>query len=79
MGRVHAFFAFNMHAGRLFHGPTFFTALELPPSDPLFPFPGLLHVMCAIGSLYTADIPQPPIAPRARHYPCTSPMTSFSF
>ena len=67
-----------MHAGRRFHGPTFLASLELPPSDPKFPFPGLLHIMCAIGSLYTADIPQPPMQPRAANYPCAYSLCSFS-
>ena len=65
---VQAFFAFHMHAGRLFHGPTFLASLDLHPSDPRFPFSTVLHAMCAVGSLYTADIPQPPIQPRS-HYP----------
>ncbi|GJE86693.1 fungal specific transcription factor domain-containing protein [Phanerochaete sordida] len=63
---VHAFFAFNMHAGRLFHGPTFLASLNLHPTDPRFPMIGVLHAMCAVGSLYTADIPQPPMQPRAQ-------------
>ncbi|KAI0776376.1 hypothetical protein BC629DRAFT_1525870 [Irpex lacteus] len=61
---VHAFFAFHLHAGRLFHGPTFLASLDLPPTDPRFPFHGVLHAMCAIGSVYTADIPQPSSRPR---------------
>lgn len=63
---VHAFFAFHTQAGRLFHGPTFLASLELPPADPRFPFDAVLHAMCAVGSLYTAAIPQAPIQPRAR-------------
>ena len=63
---MHAYFAFHTHAGRLFHGPTFLAALELAPADPRFPFAAVLHAMCAVGSLYTADIPQAPIQPRAR-------------
>lgn len=63
---MHAFFAFHTQAGRLFHGPTFLASLELPPADPRFPFDAVLHAMCAVGSLYTAAIPQAPIQPRAR-------------
>ncbi|KAI0337613.1 hypothetical protein BDW22DRAFT_1363872 [Trametopsis cervina] len=69
---VHAFFAFYMHAGRLFHGPTFLSSLSLPPTDSRFPFAGVLHAMCAVGSLYTADIPQPPVRERGKH-PGTGP------
>ncbi|KAJ3530808.1 hypothetical protein NM688_g7659 [Phlebia brevispora] len=65
---VHAFFAFNMHAGRMFHGPSFLAALDLPPSDPRFPFSGLLHIMCAVGSLYTADVPSPPVQRRIQFH-----------
>ncbi|KAI0691861.1 hypothetical protein BC835DRAFT_1359567 [Cytidiella melzeri] len=61
---VHAFFAFCTHAGRLFHGPTFLSSLDLPPTDTRFPFTGVLHAMCAVGSLYTADIPQPSVHDR---------------
>ncbi|EKM56896.1 uncharacterized protein PHACADRAFT_91537 [Phanerochaete carnosa HHB-10118-sp] len=50
-----------MHAGRLFHGPTFLSALDLPPTDPRFPQPVILHAMCAIGSMYTADIAPTPV------------------
>ncbi|KAJ3524974.1 hypothetical protein NM688_g8472 [Phlebia brevispora] len=58
---VQAFFAFHMYAGRLFHGPTFISSLNLHPSDQRFPSPCLLHAMCAVGSMYTADIPPTPI------------------
>lgn len=58
---MQAFFAFYMYAGRLFHGPTFMSRLDLHPNDPRFPTPCLLHAMCAIGSLYTAEITATPI------------------
>lgn len=56
-----------MHAGRLFHGPSFLASLDLGPADPRFPFSALLHAMCAVGSLYTADIPHPPVQPRIQY------------
>ncbi|EKM56901.1 uncharacterized protein PHACADRAFT_254278 [Phanerochaete carnosa HHB-10118-sp] len=64
---VHAFFAFNMYAGRLFHGPTFLASLDLHPNNSRFPFSAILHAMCAVGSLYTADIPQPPTQSRSQY------------
>ncbi|GJE86698.1 Zn(II)2Cys6 transcription factor [Phanerochaete sordida] len=65
---VHAFFAFWIHAGRLFHGPTFLSSLDLPASDPRFPPPVVLHAICAVGSLYTADIAPTPVH-TSRLYP----------
>ena len=77
-GRVQAFFAFYMYAGRLFHGPTFMSRLDLHPNDPRFPTPCLLHAMCAIGSLYTAEITATPIHTDGV-FPCTcSPSASAS-
>ncbi|KAF7794076.1 hypothetical protein EIP86_005206 [Pleurotus ostreatoroseus] len=63
-----------MHAGRMFHGPTFLASLDLNPQDPRFPFSAILHAMCAVGSLYTADIPQPPIQRRIQ-LPLAAPGT----
>ncbi|THH33509.1 hypothetical protein EUX98_g641 [Antrodiella citrinella] len=60
---VEAFFAFWLHADRLFHAPTFMASLDLPPTHPKFPPAAVLHAICAIGSLYVADIapvPHPP-------------------
>jgi hypothetical protein len=54
--RVQAFFKFNMHANRLFHAPTFLASLSLHPMDPRFPAVSVLHALCAVGSLYTAEI-----------------------
>ncbi|EKM56893.1 uncharacterized protein PHACADRAFT_254261 [Phanerochaete carnosa HHB-10118-sp] len=65
---IHAFFAFWIHAGRLFHGPTFLSSLDFPPSDPRFPSPVVLHAICAVGSMYTADIAPTPIH-TSRYFP----------
>ncbi|KIP06281.1 hypothetical protein PHLGIDRAFT_107115 [Phlebiopsis gigantea 11061_1 CR5-6] len=58
---VHAFFAFFVHAGRLFHGPTFLALLDLSPTDPRFPSAATLHTICAVGSMFTADIAPTPV------------------
>ena len=55
--RVEAFFTYHIHAGRLFHMPTFMASLELLPTDPRFPSTAVLHAMCAVGSLYSAAVP----------------------
>lgn len=70
--RIHALFAFWLHAGRLFHGPTFLAALDLPPSDARFPAAVVLHAMCAVGSMYAADVAPTPIH-TSKHYPCEPP------
>ncbi|KAI0922370.1 hypothetical protein AcV7_005920 [Taiwanofungus camphoratus] len=58
---VDAYFSFNPDACRLFHKPTFLSSLSYPPTHPSFPMTGLLHAMCAMGSLYTAAVaPAPP-------------------
>ncbi|KAI0068330.1 hypothetical protein BV25DRAFT_563442 [Artomyces pyxidatus] len=57
---VEVFFAFHPHAGRLFHGPTFMTSLQLPPSHPKFPSVSVLHAICALGSLYTVAVSPTP-------------------
>lgn len=75
--RVHAFFAFNMHAGRLFHGPSFLANLDLPPTHSNFPCPPVLNAICAVGSLYTADIPPTPVH-TASQYPCAEFRASYS-
>ena len=49
------FFKFNIHATRIFHAPTFLASLDLHPMDPRFPPVGILHALCALGSLYTAE------------------------
>ena len=58
--RVEAFFAFHLHAVKLFHGPSFLASLDLAPTHPRFPPAGILHAICAIGSLYTASIAPTP-------------------
>ncbi|KAI0788632.1 hypothetical protein C8Q75DRAFT_241835 [Abortiporus biennis] len=58
-----AFFAFHLHAVRLFHGPSFLASLSLHPTDPRFPSTAILHCICAIGSMYTATIPPTPHLP----------------
>ncbi|CAL1695310.1 unnamed protein product [Somion occarium] len=60
---VEAYFAFHLHAVRLFHGPSFLASLDLHPTDPRFPWSAILHAMCAIGSLYVASIPPTPAPP----------------
>ncbi|KAI0080279.1 hypothetical protein K474DRAFT_1590244 [Panus rudis PR-1116 ss-1] len=60
---VEAYFAFHLHAHRLFHGPSFIASLDFHPSDPRFPWVAILHAMCAIGSLYVANIPPVPEPP----------------
>ncbi|KAI0340132.1 hypothetical protein BDW22DRAFT_441359 [Trametopsis cervina] len=55
---VEAFFAYHIHASRLFHAPTFMASLDLLPTDPRFPHVSVLHAMCAVGSLYTAAVPE---------------------
>ena len=69
--RVRAFFTFHIHANRLFHTPTFLTSLDFHPTDPRFPHVGLLHALCAVGSLYTAEIDPPPVH-TAPAFPCES-------
>ncbi|TDL28499.1 hypothetical protein BD410DRAFT_227200 [Rickenella mellea] len=57
---VEMFFAFHPHAGLLFHAPTFMASLMLPSSHPNFPLVSILHAICAVGSMYTVAVPQPP-------------------
>lgn len=68
--RVDAFFTYHMHASRMFHIPTFLASLDLPPNDPRFPAPVLLHAMCAVGSLYTASVPLTQVFPEQVDTPC---------
>ncbi|EPQ56676.1 hypothetical protein GLOTRDRAFT_40182, partial [Gloeophyllum trabeum ATCC 11539] len=57
---VDAFFSFHPNASRLFHAPTFMSALSLPPGHAKFPNPAILHAICALASLYTAAVTSPP-------------------
>lgn len=59
--RVDVFFAFNPHSHRLFHAPSFMASLALPPYHSDFPYVGILHAICAVGSFYTAAVPPPPL------------------
>ncbi|KAI0094085.1 hypothetical protein BDY19DRAFT_1053457 [Irpex rosettiformis] len=51
---VQAFFMHYMHARRMFHIPSFLASLDLHPANPKFPCNALLHIICAIGSLYAS-------------------------
>ena len=39
----------------------FLAALDLPPTDARFPSAVVLHAMCAVGSMYAADVAPTPI------------------
>ncbi|KIP05989.1 hypothetical protein PHLGIDRAFT_107482 [Phlebiopsis gigantea 11061_1 CR5-6] len=54
---IQAFFSHCIHATRLFHAPSFYASLNLLPSDSAFPSRAILHMMCAIGSMYTSSFP----------------------
>ncbi|KAL5535512.1 hypothetical protein ACEPAF_3606 [Sanghuangporus sanghuang] len=58
---VEVFLAFQPHAGRLFHGPTFLASLSLPATHANFPHIAILHAISAVGSLYTPAIPPAPL------------------
>ncbi|KAI0931896.1 hypothetical protein AcW1_000826 [Taiwanofungus camphoratus] len=62
---VEAFFSFHPDATHLFHQATFMSALSMPPNHPNFPSTAVLHAICAVGSMYTAAVPQPqnPMSP----------------
>lgn len=49
------------HANRLFHAKTFMASISVPPSHPKFPPTFLLHAICAISTLYTAEVSSPPL------------------
>lgn len=51
----------------MFHAPSFFAALSYHPTDPGFPVRSVLHMMCAIGSMYTSSFP---IGSVIESYPC---------
>ncbi|EGO03916.1 hypothetical protein SERLA73DRAFT_84116 [Serpula lacrymans var. lacrymans S7.3] len=56
---VETFFACHPLASRLFHVPTFMTALSLPPDHPKFPISPVLHAICAVSGIYTAAVTSP--------------------
>ena len=81
---VESFFAYHMHANRLFHVPTFMASLDLLPTDPRFPHVSLLHAMCAVGSLYTGAVPENQIFNDTEDTPCEyyssyGPLTSLRY
>lgn len=57
---VDAFFSWDADANRLLHRATFMASLLFPPTHPRFPLSGLLHAICAVGSLYTAAVDPTP-------------------
>ena len=60
LDRNEAFFTFTPLADRLFHMPSFMSLLSLPTTHPKFPFPAILHGMCALGSMYAPDVAPSP-------------------
>ncbi|KIM77869.1 hypothetical protein PILCRDRAFT_611893 [Piloderma croceum F 1598] len=66
---VEVFFAFQHHARRLFHAPSFMASLSLPPSDPGFPIAPVLHAICSVSPMYTAVVSSPPLPNFARQAP----------
>ncbi|OBZ79584.1 hypothetical protein A0H81_00861 [Grifola frondosa] len=53
-----AFFSYTPGATRVLHAGTFMSALALPPTHPKFPAAGVLHAVCAVGSMYTGAVPR---------------------
>ncbi|TYJ52723.1 hypothetical protein B9479_006657 [Cryptococcus floricola] len=51
---VETFFSYVPQTPRMLHRPSLLTRIKLPPSSPEFPFPGLLHAICAAASVHTA-------------------------
>ncbi|WVQ82737.1 hypothetical protein IAT38_004869 [Cryptococcus sp. DSM 104549] len=51
---VETFFDHVPQTSRLLHRPTLLAGIKLPPTSPNFPFPGLLHAVCAAAAPYTA-------------------------
>lgn len=74
LSSVESFFACHMHATRLFHAPTFLASLDLLPTDPRFPHVAILHAMCAVGSLYTGNVPENQIFNDPEDTPCRLPL-----
>jgi hypothetical protein len=67
--RVQAFFAFHIHAGRLFHGPSFLASLNLHPLNERFPSVAVLHALCSVGSTFVAEIVPTPVHTHSS-FPC---------
>lgn len=57
---VEIFFSSVPLAGRLIHKPTFISNLRQVPTSPEFPHAALLHAICAMASIYSPVITQPP-------------------
>ncbi|KAG9042988.1 hypothetical protein FS837_010152 [Tulasnella sp. UAMH 9824] len=57
---VEIFFYSVPLASRLIHKPTFISNLSQPPTSPDFPHVAVLHAICALASLYSPIITQPP-------------------
>ncbi|WWC66231.1 uncharacterized protein I206_100132 [Kwoniella pini CBS 10737] len=51
---VETFFNYVPQTSRMLHRSTLLARIKLPPTSPDFPFPGLLHAICASASGYTA-------------------------
>ncbi|WVW82507.1 hypothetical protein I302_104518 [Kwoniella bestiolae CBS 10118] len=51
---VETFFNYVPQTPRMLHRATLLARIKLPPSSPDFPFPGLLHAICASAATYTA-------------------------
>ena len=60
---------YNTHVSLMFHPPTFMASLSFPPSHPRFPPPAVLHILCAVGSMYTAAVDKIP-HPSSDFSPC---------
>lgn len=53
---IEIFFQFESQIHRAIHRPTLLNRLRYPPTHPDFPFPGLLHAICAVAAPHTAWI-----------------------
>ncbi|WVQ97615.1 hypothetical protein IAU59_004729 [Kwoniella sp. CBS 9459] len=51
---IETFFNYVPQTPRMLHRGSLLSRIKLPPSSPDFPFPGLLHAICAAASNYTA-------------------------
>ncbi|KAE8542809.1 hypothetical protein D1P53_000872 [Cryptococcus gattii VGV] len=51
---IETFFNHVPQTPRMLHRPTLLTRIKLPPTSDNFPFPGLLHAICAAASSHTA-------------------------
>ncbi|WVF70289.1 hypothetical protein IAT40_005078 [Kwoniella sp. CBS 6097] len=51
---IETFFNYVPQTPRMLHRATLLSRIKLPPTSPDFPFPGLLHAICASAANYTA-------------------------